>query len=420
MIRLPAAAWQRNHWVMVATTFVVFTGFAFVLPFLPLYVRQLGVADEERAALWAGVLIGVAPLLAGLLAPVWGRLADRYGQKRMALRALGSSAVLLALGAAVTGVGQLLALRIGVGLFGGVGPLALAMATSLAPREQTGKVVGQVQAAQILSAAFGPLAGGLLADTIGMRATFVAAAVLCGGAFLVVAAAYQEAPAASSSALQPRGSFGEVLRLPGVPALLVVLFLVNFIGRSFTPILPLHLASLGVRPQGLASATGLLIGAYAVAAATSAAALGRASRRFAPRSLLAAGLAAGALTVLPMAVVQGFPALLWLAVLLGLVSGGCLTLCYTMGGLMVPGDRRATAFGFFAGAALFGGSVSPSVAGLLAHWTLRGIYYVDAALFVLLAVAQLAWLAPLAGKRSVEASPPGVGDVRETAARERP
>ena len=122
---------------------MVFTGFAFVLPFLPLYVRELGVEDEEHAALWAGVLIGVAPLLAGLLAPVWGRLADRYGQKRMAVRALASYVVLLVLSALVTDVWQLLALRTGIGLFGGIGPLGLAMATSLAPREQTGRAVGR-------------------------------------------------------------------------------------------------------------------------------------------------------------------------------------------------------------------------------------------------------------------------------------
>jgi DHA1 family multidrug resistance protein-like MFS transporter len=402
MIRLPDAAWKRNHWVMVATTFVVFTGFAFVLPFLPLYVRELGVGDEESAAVWAGVLIGVSPLLAGLLAPVWGRLADRYGQKAMALRALGSYVVLLALSGAVTSVGQLLALRIGVGLFGGIGPLGLAMATSLAPRDQTGRVVGQIQAAQILSAAFGPLAGGFLADTIGIRATFMMAAILCAGAFVFVAVWFQEARGAEAPALHRRGSFAEVLRLPGVPALLLVLFLVNFIGRSFTPILPLHLASLGVRREALASATGLLIAAYAVAAAASAALLGRASRRLAPRTLLAAALFAGALTVLPMGLVDGFPAMLGLALLLGLVSGGCLTLCYTMGGLMVPGDRRATAFGFFSGAALFGGSVSPSVAGLLSHWALRGIYYVDGALFVLLALGQLPRPAAVPAKPSAE------------------
>ena len=80
MIGLPGEPWRRNLWVMVATTFVVFTGFAFVIPFLALYVRDLGVTDEKDAAFWAGALIGVSPLVAGFLAPVWGRLADRYPQ----------------------------------------------------------------------------------------------------------------------------------------------------------------------------------------------------------------------------------------------------------------------------------------------------------------------------------------------------
>src|SRR5437667_2807845 len=85
---IPEEPWLRNQYVMVATVFVVYTGFAFVLPFLPLYVRKLGVQGDEASALWAGVLVGVAPLIAGLMAPVWGRLADRHGQKRMALPAL--------------------------------------------------------------------------------------------------------------------------------------------------------------------------------------------------------------------------------------------------------------------------------------------------------------------------------------------
>ncbi len=194
MALLPAEPWRRNQWVMAAAVFVVFSGFAFVLPFLPLYVRDLGVEDEERAALWAGVLIGVSPLLAGVMAPFWGRLADRRGAKRIALRALGSYVVLLVLSAFVTSVGQLLALRIGVGLFGGIGPLGLAMAAALSPREETGRAVGLVQSAQILAAAAGPLAGGLLADAVGIRATFVVTAAVCGLAFGLVALYYVGGP----------------------------------------------------------------------------------------------------------------------------------------------------------------------------------------------------------------------------------
>lgn len=386
----PREPWQKNQYVMTATVFVVFTGFAFVLPFLTLFVRELGVDDPEDAARWAGVLIGVSPLLAGLLAPVWGRLADRYGQKAMAVRALASYVVLLVLSAAVTNVWQLLALRTGVGLFGGIGPLGLAMATSLAPREQTGRAVGMIQAAQILSAAVGPFAGGYLADSIGIRSTFLVTGALCLVALALVVVYYREAPrAATLSAAPTAGSFRDVLGFPGVLPLLVVLFLVNFVGRSFTPILPLHLQGLGVPAGRVAYSTGLLISVYSVAAALSATFLGRASRRFPPRRLLLMSLLAGAATVLPMALVGSFSRILVLGALLGLASGGALTLCYTIGGLMVPTHERTTAFGFFAGAALFGGALSPSFAGTLAHWNLRGIYYVDAALFGLLSLGLL-------------------------------
>ncbi len=385
-----AAVARRNQLVTVMMVFTVFTGFAFVLPFLPLYVRELGVDGPEAAALWAGVLIGVSPLLAGFLAPVWGRLADRHGHKGIAVKALVAYVALLALCAAVTRVEQLLVLRVGLGLFGGLGPLGLAMAAAQAPREDTGRAVGLIQAAQILSAAIGPLAGGLLADAIGMRRTFLVAAGVCALTLLLVLTLYREtARPAEQRRAASAGGFRAVAALPGLLALLAVLFGVNFIGRSFTPILPLHLQDLGVPIPRLASATGGLISAYSIAAAMSATILGRASRSRSPRQLLLFTLVGGAPIVAAMALVPSYQAFLGLAVLGGLVSGGTLTLCYTIGGLMVPEGVRTTAFGFLSGAALFGGALSPTVAGLVAHASLRGIYWVDAALYLVLATIVL-------------------------------
>jgi DHA1 family multidrug resistance protein-like MFS transporter len=392
-VRLPGNDWQRNEWVTVAMVFVVFTGFAVAIPFLPLFVRELGVESDERAAFWGGLLISVAPLLAGLLAPVWGRLADRHGHKAIALKALGAYVVLLALTALVQDVWQLLALRIGVGLFGGIGPLGLAMATALAPRDETGHAVGRIQAAQILSAAVGPLCGGALADVIGFRRTFLVTSASCAVALVLVAWGYREAgrgPREETKDAASAGGFRTVLRQPGLVRILVALFLVNFVGRSFTPILALHLSQIGVSASRLASFTGLLVAVYAGAAALSAAGLGRASRKLSPVDLLPLSLVGGALAVLPMAFVPHFGGMLGLGLLLGLTSGGALTLCYTIGGLLVPAHVRTTAFGFFSMAALVGGAVAPSVAGFLAHVWLRAIYPVDAVLFLSLAVA-VAW-----------------------------
>jgi DHA1 family multidrug resistance protein-like MFS transporter len=383
----PPAVARRNQLVTVAMVFAVFTGFAFVVPFLPLYVSELGVDDPEAAALWAGVLIGLSPLIAGLLAPVWGRLADRHGHKGIALIALGAYVVLLALCGRVTRVEQLLALRVGLGFFGGLGPLGLAMAAAQAPREDTGRSVGLVQAAQILSAAIGPFAGGVLADSIGMRRTFYVAAGVCALTLLLVLTLYTETEGSRGrDERKTSAGFRAVATVPGLLTLLAVLFGANFIGRSFIPILPLHLGDLGVPTDRLASATGILISVYSVAAAASATLLGRASRSRSPQGLLLLTLVGGAPIVASMTVVPSYEGFLGLAVLGGLVGGGTLTLCYTIGGLMVPRKIRTTAFGFFSGAALFGGAISPTVAGLIAHVAFRGIYVLDAALYLVLAV----------------------------------
>jgi DHA1 family multidrug resistance protein-like MFS transporter len=262
------------------------------------------------------------------------------------------------------------------------------MATAGAPREQTGRAVGLIQSAQILSAAVGPLTGGLLADSIGIRRTFVFTAGACALALLLVQWLYVEAaPGSPQGEHRPQHGLLELLALPHVPALLATLFVVNFVGRSLTPILPLQLQGLGVPAGRLAGATGTLISCYALAAATSASVLGRATRRFSARTLLFVSLTGGAAAVLPMASVPSYGALLVLAALLGLTSGGALTLCYTMGGLLVPANVRATAFGFFSGAALFGGALAPWVAGELVRIDLHTIYPVDAILFVVLALA---------------------------------
>jgi DHA1 family multidrug resistance protein-like MFS transporter len=274
------------------------------------------------------------------------------------------------------------------------------MAAAQAPREDTGRAVGLVQAAQILSAAIGPFAGGLLADTIGMRRTFLVAAAVCAATLLLVVLLYTETESPGKRSRETStGGFRSVVAIPGLLTLLVVLFGVNFIGRSFTPILPLHLQDLGVSTGRLASATGILISVYSIAAALSATLLGRASRSRPPRRLLLLTLVGGAPIVASMALVPSYPAFLALAVAGGLVGGGTLTLCYTIGGLMVSQDVRTTAFGFFSGAALFGGAISPSIAGLIAHASLRGIYWLDAALYLVLAAVLVG------GRPRGEASP---------------
>ena len=68
--------------------FVATSGISLVMPFLPLYVLDLGVEDPVDAQRWAGLLIAANFISSALMAPVWGWLGDRYGRKKMVLRAI--------------------------------------------------------------------------------------------------------------------------------------------------------------------------------------------------------------------------------------------------------------------------------------------------------------------------------------------
>ena len=85
--------WRRNQVAVTAASFVGFTGFTMVMPFLASYIQDLGVTDLGDVAVWTGLTLGVTPALSALCAPLWGRVADRFGNKLLLLRALASCVV---------------------------------------------------------------------------------------------------------------------------------------------------------------------------------------------------------------------------------------------------------------------------------------------------------------------------------------
>jgi len=91
-----SGSWRRNVWALALVVFVAFVGFQFFSPFLPLYVRELGVSDPGRIALWSGLLSAVTPGVSGVLSPLFGRLADRFGRKAMLIRSLAGFVVIIA------------------------------------------------------------------------------------------------------------------------------------------------------------------------------------------------------------------------------------------------------------------------------------------------------------------------------------
>jgi MFS family permease len=132
---VPREQWRRNRLAINIAAALVFSGFTFVMPFLPLYVKELGIHGEADIATWAGLLLTIAPLLASLLAPVWGRIGDRYGMKIMIQRCVLALMFHWGLMGFAQNVWHLFALRVALGLVGGFATLSMPLLVASTPRE---------------------------------------------------------------------------------------------------------------------------------------------------------------------------------------------------------------------------------------------------------------------------------------------
>src|SRR5688572_1256499 len=173
------APWGRAFGVLWISQVVAEIAFSFALPFIPLYIHsELGVVDEAQAGLWAGAMAGAFSITMGLMGPVWGAIADRFGRKLMVQRALfGAGCAIGAMSLARTPE-QLLALRVIQGSLTGVVVATTTMVSLMVPRRHLGSSLGLMHAALFAGGAVGPVIGGAFADAFGYRATFAATAVV--------------------------------------------------------------------------------------------------------------------------------------------------------------------------------------------------------------------------------------------------
>jgi DHA1 family multidrug resistance protein-like MFS transporter len=376
-----AQGWQRNVWALCLCVFIAFVGFQFFSPFLPLYVRELGVTDPSMIALWSGLLAAVTPTVSGLLAPVFGRLADRFGRKMMLIRSLAGFTVIIAAMGLVTSVRQLFVARLLQGLVAGFTPMAIAVASVSAPRDKVSIAIGRVQAAQLLSTAVGPAVGGFAASHFGIRRAFYVTSGMCAIALVALIVLFRESrpleqgDEAGRARATPLRTF---LRLPNFAVVIGLLVCAQFIDRGLALLIPLQVAHMpGVEA---AATSGMIISVAAVGAAISASAGARLAEGMAVGRLLLAQLVAGGALCAAMALAGHWVALLVLRTLVALCLGGALTLAYSLGGMIVPSETRAAAFGWLAMGVQIGTATSPLATGALAASSLPLAFLVCGAL----------------------------------------
>ena len=303
--------WRKNLYLAWLTQVLTLTGFGFILPFIPLFIRELGVSDPASLKLWVGLTAAAPGLAMALTAPFWGMVSDRFGRKVMIVRALASSIILaLAMGFAQS-VQTVFVLRALQGLFSGTVTASATLVAVGTPRVHLTRALGLMGSSTFIGFSLGPLIGGVSADLLGFRSSFfVGAGLVAVGLVLVLL--FLEEPGEEASvrrrltAPPPRADRAPVRELLSLPFLLLfaVMFLLRFARAQPTAFIPLYVAelragSLAASAPGDAAVTGLILAGSAAVAATAGITLARLGDRGNKLWLIAICSGVGALVALP-------------------------------------------------------------------------------------------------------------------------
>ena len=226
-----------------APVFLLFLAEDLTRSFLPVYAGQLPAGSLLTALGWtlsgktmAGLPVIVFMLLVALAQPVLGRVVSRAGASRLLLVAALGGALAHGLAAASSSVDALLATRVLAALAWAI-VFATAQSVVLANVGREHRASGMAYFVGIIMSASicGPSIGGILADSIGYRATFVTALVLSLVAavqmrFVKISSSGAAPPLAAATgavisplALLANRRFAQLLLLAAIPAKLILI-----------------------------------------------------------------------------------------------------------------------------------------------------------------------------------------------------
>ncbi len=258
--------WRRNLVILCVAQFIALIGMSGVFPFLPLYVRDLGITDPDEAKFWSGMVFAGVYISAVIMIPIWGSLGDKYGRKFMTVRAIFGLAISVMLMAFAQNVYQLFFLRILQGTMSGMIASSLSFVSANTPENKSGYAIGWLQSSIAAGQVFGPFFGGLMADFVGIRYVFIVVGVLCALAAILVLVFLQE------KEFVPRKDkkYGIIWNIKfifrdKVFLKLMMLIVLVQMGVQFTiPIFTYFVEEKGAPVDLLATVTGILFGVVAV------------------------------------------------------------------------------------------------------------------------------------------------------------
>jgi MFS family permease len=386
--------WKRNLYVCCFGSFINIVAMTLLLPFLPLYVEQLGVTDRGAIVQWSGIAYGATFFAAALVAPLWGRVADRYGCKPNLIRASAGMAVSMCLIGLAQNVAQLVALRLLVGLAGGYTSGSFVLVAGQTPKQHAGWALGVLSSAIMAGGLVGPLAGGLLPGLVGIQPTFMLAGaciLLNLGATCLFIRETPVPPKTTPGAPTPAGLWASVRAPRLVIAMFVTAALLMVANMSIEPIITIYIQQLLRQQDQVTLVAGVTMSATALGSVLSAAHLGKLADRIGGLNVVVLCLASAAVLLVPQAFVEQAWQLVLLRFLMGVSLGGLLPAVTTLIRHSVPSRVVGRVLGYSTAAQYLGQVVGPLMGGFIgAHVGMRAVFLVTSVLLFGAAVCN--WL----------------------------
>lgn len=331
-------------------------GIGMIIPFLPLYVKELGVEGEQATAIWAAAIFAVNHVMIALTSPIWGRFADKYGQKKMMIPSGIGLAVIISLMGTVSTPLQLLLLRTFFGMMAGFNPASVALMAIETPKEHVGKSLGTLQTGQVTGQLLGPLFGGVMAELVGMRYSFFITGILI---FLATVLAlfgvkttrkfpkfeWKQIPELfRRNRSEKKVTIGEVVKQsPIILQFYLSTLLIAFSLQSIGPIITLHVENLNIDSH-VELVAGLVLAAAAFGTMLAAPVLGRLGDRYDHFKVLIWSLLAVALCFLPQGLIGNPWLFMGVRFLTGLCIGGLIPSVTSLLRRLTPASIQGSVF----------------------------------------------------------------------------
>lgn len=356
--------WKKNLYIMWICQFLAMVGMSSIVPFLPLFVRELGVISIEETSKWSGLVFAGPFFVSLFLSSLWGNLGDKYGRKLMMIRATFG----LALSQVIIGfsqdINQLFIGRLLQGGLSGFLPAAMALIASNTPEEKTGYALGILQSSTAAGTVLGPLFGGVISDFLSFRAVFfVVAALLFAVGFAIIFFVKEDKREQSKENFTLFDNWKYVLfdKKILIPAILIML---TSLGISFVrPIFVLFVETLEINKNYLPTITGALYSIVGVFSIFSAYWWGKKVEIFGlQKSIFIASILTAAMYMLHSVITNPFY-LIPVRTALGFGYGALMPLLFTRISSNVNKERRGGVLGIGSSFQVMGNLIGPLLGG---------------------------------------------------------